>query len=234
MKPWIDFVPNFLSESEQQSLISTIQTLKCVPEIGQCKTAIPSHDTIHFGPRQAYLVCVPQEFRARSAGPILEPFLPLTARIEDRYQAAFNSLQINRHYNQNSSTLPHSDSIHGHIVMLSLGYPRRFVLTYKFADKAKTLRRWRAGDTLFDRELPSGSLLTLYKNHQFDLNHQMPKADHLCDMRISIIWRYIAEPLTRNLGKQALMDGCWEYKDAQQKFLAMKPTPKEVSEEVTQ
>jgi hypothetical protein len=220
VKTWIDFVPDFLSDDEQQSLISIILTLKCTPEIGQCKTAIPSHDTIHFGPRQAYMVCVPQEFRVRSAGPILDVFQPLTNRIQNRYSAFFNSLQINRHYNQNSSILPHSDSIHGHIVMLSLGYPRRFVLTYKFTDKAKTLQRWRAGNVFFDRELPSGSLLTLYRNHQFDLNHQMPKADHPCDMRISLIWRYIAEPLTRELGKQSLMDGYWEYKDAQQKFRA--------------
>jgi hypothetical protein len=220
MKSWIDFTPNYLTEDEQQSLLAIIRTLKCTPETGQCgPNGIPSHDTIHFGPRQAYLTCVPAEFRVQTAGPIPDFLKPLHTRLENRYCRAFNSIQVQRHYNENSYVLPHSDSIHGDIPMLSLGWPRRFVLTYKRSDKSK-LQRWKAGDIYFDQELPSGSLLTLLRSHQFDLNHQMPKANHPCNVRVSLIWRYIAQPVTQSIGRYSLMNGYREYRDAQRAWVA--------------
>jgi hypothetical protein len=169
-KSWIDFEPAFLPPKRAHELFDWLNRQSFSAETASC-TSAPTHDTLHFGPRQAYLSCVPSEFRVVSSGPIPSELLKLHNEIEQRYRATFNSIQGNRHWNANSVVTAHSDNMHGDIVMLSLGKPRRFVLRYKHADKAKTLNRWKAGDIFFDEILPSGSLLTIFKNHQFDLTH---------------------------------------------------------------
>jgi hypothetical protein len=119
--------------------------MRMQPETGDCIHP-PTHDTIQWGPRQAYLACVPSKYRVTSSGPIPNKLSKLHAEIKQRYQARFNTIQVNRHWNENSFFSPHSDSMHGHIVMVSLGAPRRLILRYKHDDKAKTLNRWKAGD----------------------------------------------------------------------------------------
>ena len=191
---WIDYQPNFLSADEAQKRFAWANDLNLwQQETGQCDAA-PTHDTIQWGPRQAYLACVPGEFRVKSSGEIPSELLPLHGTVERRYKAAFNTIQLNRHWNENSVVQPHSDNMHGDIVMLTLidpsfNKPRRFILRYKHDDTSQQ-QRWKAGDIFFDEVLPSGSLLTIYKAHQFDLTHEMPRADKPCGVRISLIWRY--------------------------------------------
>ena len=181
---WIDYQPNFLSADEAQKRFAWANDLNLwQQETGQCDAA-PTHDTIQWGPRQAYLACVPGEFRVKSSGEIPSELLPLHGTVERRYKAAFNTIQLNRHWNENSVVQPHSDNMHGDIVMLTLidpsfNKPRRFILRYKHDDTSQQ-QRWKAGDIFFDEVLPSGSLLTIYKAHQFDLTHEMPRADKPC------------------------------------------------------
>jgi hypothetical protein len=114
--------------------------------------------------------------------------------------------------------------MHGDIVMLSLGAPRRFVLRYKHNHKAKN-PKWKAGDVYFDKVLPSGSLLTIYKQHQFGLTHEMPAADQPCGVRVALIWRYIAQPVTEKLGRAGLIAGTAEYEAAQAAIKSADPEP---------
>jgi hypothetical protein len=215
VKPWIDYDPNFLAPERAQALFDWLNTQAMKPETGNC-TKPPTHDTIQWGPRQAYLTCVPSQFRVDSSGPIPNRLSKLHKEIEERYQAHFNTIQVNRHWSENSVVHPHSDNMHGDIVMLSLGAPRRFVLRYKHGHKAKS-PRWQAGDIYWDQVLPNGSLLTIYARHQFDLTHEMPAQDHPCDVRISLIWRYLTQSVVRGpLGKQSLIEGQAEYKAAQE------------------
>ena len=216
-KPWIDYDSAFLTDTTKLS--DWLQTLPYKPETGACDRA-PTHDTIQFGPRQAYVSCVPKEFRVTSSGPIPEELKELHERVERRYQAAFNTIQINRHWNENSFVSAHSDNMHGHIVMLSLGAPRRFILRYKHDDKAKAAR-WKAGDIYLDRVLDSGSLLTIYLQHQFDLTHEMPISLEPCGPRISLIWRYLTQSVVDGpLGRRSLADGSAEFKTAQEAWKA--------------
>jgi len=214
-KPWIDYKPAFLATDRANAIFNWLNEQSLRPETGECGKP-PTHDTIQWGPRQAYISCVPVEYRVMSSGPIPVQLSKLHEEIEELYQAAFNTIQVNRHYDHNSYVQPHSDLMDGHIVMLSLGEERRFILRYKHDDKAKTLHRWKAGDIYFDNLLPSGSLLTIYKQHQFDLTHEMPKASSTCGVRISMIWRYITASVVNGpLGAPALYAGTPEYKAAQ-------------------
>jgi len=217
-KSWIEYVPDFLEAGRAQKIFQWINTLPLQQETGSC-TEAPTHDTIQWGPRQAYLSCVPGEYRVTSSGPIPDRLSKLHAEIEQRYQATFNTIQVNRHWNENSEVHAHTDNMHGHIVMLSLGAARRFVLRYKHNDKAKTLNRWKAGDIYFDKILPCGSLLTIYASHQFYLTHEMPKAEQPCGPRTSLIWRYLTQSVVDGpLGQQSLIAGQAEYKAAQEKW----------------
>lgn len=224
---WHDFDPHFITSGEADTLFNWLMARPewknedgYCPKPGQVMKA--QHDALQWGPRQAYLACVPAGFRITSSGPIPQELQALHDRIENKYRATFNSIQLNRHWNENSSVHPHSDLMHGHIVMLSLGAPRRFVLKFKKDDKAKTLNRWKAGDIYFDEVLPHGSILTIYKQHQQDVTHEMPKADQPCSYRISMIWRFISTAVTKRLHSQSLWDTT-EYNAAQAKWGANKP-----------
>ncbi|HWY53585.1 MAG TPA: hypothetical protein VNZ03_03935 [Terriglobales bacterium] len=219
MKPWIDYDPDFLAPDRTKALFDWLNALAMKPETGGC-TKPPTHDTIQWGPRQAYLACVPAEYRVSSSGPIPNRLAKLHAEIEDRYQAPFNTIQVNRHWNEKSAVHPHSDNMHGDIVMLSLGAVRRFVLRYKHAHKAQK-PKYQAGEIFFDKPLPSGSLLTIYKNHQFDLTHEMPAQSEPCGVRISLIWRYLTASVVRGpLGQQSIIAGQAEFKEAVENFRA--------------
>jgi alkylated DNA repair dioxygenase AlkB len=213
MKPWIEYTPGFLAPERAKAIFDWISTQNLKPETGDC-TKPPTHDSIQWGPRQAYIHCVPFGVRIQSSGPIPAKLSKLHAELEQRYQAHFNSIQVNRHWDENSEVGAHSDLMHGHIVMLSLGAERRFVLRYKHDHKAKE-PKWKAGDIYFDKSSANGSLLTIYKQHQFDLTHEMPKAEHPCGPRVSLIWRYLALPDTRKLSRDSLIEGQKEYQEAQ-------------------
>lgn len=217
--PWIDYCPNFLDQVRAQKIVDWIDSLNLKPETGSCTDA-PTHDSIQWGPRQAYLTCVAPGVRIQSSGPIPVQLSKLHEEIEQRYQACFNSIQVNRHWNENSQVHTHSDNMHGDIVMLSLGCPRRFVLRYKHTHKAKT-PKWQEGDVFKDETLPNGSLLTIFKRHQFDLTHEMPKAEQPCGPRIALIWRYLTQSVVESpLGRVSLMNGEREYRQAQEHWKA--------------
>jgi alkylated DNA repair dioxygenase AlkB len=216
MNTWIDYTADFLVSERAKAMFDWINTQSLKPETGRCGEA-PTHDSIQWGPRQAYIACVAPGVRIQSSGPIPVRLSKLHAEIEQRYQAHFNSIQVNRHWDENSVVHAHSDLMHGHIVMLSLGAERRFVLRYKHDHKAKN-PKWKAGDIYFDQVLSNGSLLTIYKQHQFDLTHEMPKAEHTCGPKVSLIWRYIAEPVTEKLARDSLIAGQSEYREARAKW----------------
>jgi len=218
VKPWIDYVPDFLVPERAKALFDWLNAQAMKPETGNC-TKPPTHDTIQWGPRQAYLACVPSQFRVVSSGPIPNRLSKLHREIEECYQAPFNTIQVNRHWNEKSVVHPHSDNMHGDIVMLSLGAVRRFVLRYKHTHKAQK-PKYQAGEIFFDKPLSSGSLLTIYKNHQFDLTHEMPAQSEPCGARISLIWRYLTASVVKGpLGQHSLIQGQAEYKAAQEKWL---------------
>jgi alkylated DNA repair dioxygenase AlkB len=216
MNPWIEYIQTYLIPERAKAILNWINTQNLKPETGRCGEA-PTHDSIQWGPRQAYITCVAPGVRIQSSGPIPVRLSKLHAEIEQRYQAHFNSIQVNRHSNEHSNVHAHSDLMHGHIVMLSLGAERRFVLRYKHDHKSKN-PKWKAGDVYFDQVLANGSLLTIYKQHQFDLTHEMPKAEHPCGPRVSLIWRYIALPVTEKLARESLIAGQNEYQEAQAKW----------------
>lgn len=216
MIPWTDYIADFLAPERAKAIFDWINTQTLKPETGNCGEA-PTHDSIQWGPRQAYTACVAPGVRIQSSGPIPWQLSKLHAEIEHRYDAHFNSIQVNRHWNENSEVHAHSDLMHGHIVMMSLGAGRRFVLRYKHDHKAKN-PKWKAGEIYFDQILANGSLLTIYKQHQFDLTHEMPKAEPPCGPRISLIWRYIALPVTKKLARDSLIEGQKEYQEAQTKW----------------
>lgn len=216
MNPWTDYHADFLAPDRAKAIFEWINAQDLKPETGRCGEA-PTHDSIQWGPRQAYIACVAPGVRIQSSGPIPARLSKLHTEIEERYQSHFNSIQVNRHWNENSNVGAHSDLMHGHIVMLSLGAERRFVLRYKHDHKAKN-PKWKAGDIFFDRVLPNGSLLTIYKQHQFDLTHEMPKAEGPCGPRVAVIWRYIALPVTKKLARESLIEGQQEYQEAQAKW----------------
>jgi alkylated DNA repair dioxygenase AlkB len=223
--PWIDYEPAFLEAGRAKQIFDWINLQRLIPETGKCKGAKPTHDTIQWGPRQAYLACVPAEYRVISSGPIPDELLKLHGKIEQRYRATFNTIQVNRHWNEKSNVGAHSDMMHGDIVMLSLGAPRRFILRHKHDHKANT-PKWKAGDIFFDEELPNGSLLTILKRHQFDLTHEMPVSPTPCGARISLIWRYITSSLAvgnaKTLSRQGIIDGQPEFLEAQRKWQVSK------------
>ncbi len=222
-KHWIDsidYAPDFLDESRAGKFFSWLQSRPewqqedgYCPKPGQQMKA--QHDTLQWGPRQAYLTCVPKEFRIVSSGPIPAKLSKLHSEVCERYQACFNSIQVNRHWNENSGVHAHSDHMFGDIVMLSLGEPRRFIVRYLHNDKATTLNRWKAGDILFDEVLPHGSLLTIRAKHQVELTHEMPKAGHPCGVRMALIWRYITQADTKYLSRQSYIEGRDEFVQAQ-------------------
>jgi alkylated DNA repair dioxygenase AlkB len=220
-KPWYEFVPDFL-DNPDEILAWLYKQSGWRKEDGYCPTLKrpmrDQHSTIQWGPRQAYNSCVPPDFRIRSSGPIPDFLKPLTERIEERYKQPFNSIQVNRHYDHTSSVHPHSDNMQGDIVMIALGAPRRFVLRFKNDDKAVTKHRWKAGEIFYDPVMPSGSLLTIYAQHQHDLQHELPVQTEPCGERLSMIWRYLTKGNEQHSGLQAYSMGGAEFTAAKKEW----------------
>jgi alkylated DNA repair dioxygenase AlkB len=216
-KTWFEFAPDFL-ENPEEILKWLYAQGNWHKEDGYCPTASrrmrDQHSTIQWGPRQAYNSCVPSEYRITSSGPIPDFLRPLTERIEKLYRQPFNSVQVNRHYDHTSSVHPHSDNMCGDIVLISLGAARRFVLRFKKDDPAKTKNRWKAGDIFYDPVMPSGSLLTIYAQHQHDLQHELPVQTEPCGERLSMIWRYLTKGNEKSPGLDAYTIGGPEFATA--------------------
>jgi len=108
--PRYDFIPGFLSATEADECQRYLESLGGLNlETGHC-THPPTHTTIQFGPRQSYLACVPKQFRTVSSGPITPYLAAIQTRLEQRYDCTFNSIQINKHFNQDAKVDSHIDS----------------------------------------------------------------------------------------------------------------------------
>jgi alkylated DNA repair dioxygenase AlkB len=203
--PKFEYLEKFITDEEGLELIQQLEnsTGWVQKETGSC-TIPPSHSTIHWGPRQAYLDCVPTEYRAKSAGDIPEFLIPLKTRLEEKYACVFNSAQVNKHFDHDAVVHAHTDSNAGHICMVSIGAERDFVLK-SFAHGRSEFARLRQG---------SGSLLTFFPKEQHKHTHEMPKSKEPCGVRYSIIFRHIQPVLTvaGNLTKKVV--GSWEEKKA--------------------
>lgn len=181
-EPRYEYNPTLLSPEQSVDLFAQLKGLSGWKLEGGSCTLEPTHSTVQFGPRQAYLDCVPKIYRVQSSGEVPDFLAAYQVRLEEMYDCTFNSVQINWHYDQNAVVHAHMDSNPGHICMLSLGAERVFVLQYQ-----------RAGGyaKFFDQSLASGSLLTLFPKDQWRMFHSMPRSKTPCGSRFSIIFRYI-------------------------------------------
>jgi len=71
--PKYEYVPDFLTPEDAAELFANLERQRgFVLETGQCKGAKPSHATVQWGPRQAYLSCVPSRIESdhRETSPI--------------------------------------------------------------------------------------------------------------------------------------------------------------------
>jgi hypothetical protein len=184
--PRFEYVPDFLSQTDANELFANLERQRgFVLEIGQCNGAKPSHATVQWGPRQAYLSCVPKPYRIGSSGDVPAFLRGLKSRLEEKYNCYFDSIQVNKHFDQDSQVLSHTDSPPGYICMISLGAERDFEL------------RLRNYKPLAKVRLASGSLLTFFPKDQWRHNHSMPRSATPCGARYSLIFRYITEVLTK-------------------------------------
>lgn len=190
--PRYEYIHPYLSADESADIIAHLDASpNFIMETGQCD-APPTHATIQWGPRQSYTPCVPQEFRVKSSGAIPDFLVPLKLRLEKKYDCYFDSIQVNKHFNQRAVVRPHSDSPPGHICMVSLGAERNFKLAHCYTYKP-----------LADLRLASGSLLTFFPKDQHMHTHAMPRSKTPCGVRYALVFRYITDVLTRegSIGK---------------------------------
>jgi alkylated DNA repair dioxygenase AlkB len=185
--PRHEYISDFVLPDESTDLFARLEQVDGLHlETGSCSLK-PSHATVQWGPRQSYLDCVPKAYRAKSSGDIPEWLMPLKLRLEKKYDCYFDSIQVNKHFNENAIVHAHSDSPPGHICMVSLGAERNFRLALRFGSHR----------TLANIPLANGSLLTFFPNDQQRHTHEMPRSKTPCGARYALIFRYITAVLVR-------------------------------------
>jgi alkylated DNA repair dioxygenase AlkB len=187
LDPRYEYIPDFVLSDVAADLFARLEQVDGFHlETGSCSLK-PSHATVQWGPRQSYLDCVPKAYRAKSSGDIPEWLMPLKLRLEKKYNCYFDSIQVNKHFNENAIVHAHSDSPPGHIGMVSLGAERKFKLKLRFGSHR----------TLADIQLAPGSLLTFFPGDQRRHTHEMPRSKTPCGARYALVFRYITEALVR-------------------------------------
>jgi len=185
--PRHEYIADFVLPDEAANLFERLEQVDGFHlETGSC-TLKPSHATVQWGPRQSYLDCVPKAYRAKSSGDIPDWLRPLKLRLEAKYNCYFDSIQVNKHFNENAIVHAHSDSPPGHICMVSLGAERNFRLALRFGSHRK----------LADIPLGDGSLLTFFPKDQWRHTHEMPRSKTPCGTRYALVFRYITDALVR-------------------------------------
>ena len=183
--PRYEYVPDFLLPDESTRLFNQLERVDGFHlETGSC-TLKPSHATVQWGPRQAYLSCVPKPYRVGSLGDIPNWLMPLKLRLEEKYNCYFDSIQVNKHFNQNAIVHAHTDSPPGHICMVSLGAERDFVLSHIYHKPLAKVH------------LHNGSLLTFFPKDQWRMHHAMPRSKTPCGPRYALLFRYITDALVQ-------------------------------------
>lgn len=177
--PRHEYISDYKSPSGADKFSSRLQELHGYKfETGSC-TIEPTHSTVQYGPRQAYLTCVPEVYRVQSLGDAPDFLAAEQARLEALYDCTFNTIQVNQHYDHNAVVHRHPDSNPGHICMISVGAVRDFVLSHRtYADFARY-------------PLAHGSLLTFFPRDQWRMVHSMPRSETPCGIRFSVIFRYV-------------------------------------------
>src|SRR5271169_4877965 len=177
--PKHEYIPEHLLSANADELFKRLQECPGYKfETGSC-TLEPTHSTVQYGPRQAYLTCVPKVYRVQSSGNVPDFLAAEQARLEAMYDCTFNSIQVNQHYDHNAEVHRHPDSNPGHICMISVGAVRDFVLSHRtYADFARY-------------PLAHGSLLTFFPKDQSRMVHSMPRSETPCGIRFSVIFRYV-------------------------------------------
>jgi len=177
--PRHEYISDDQSPTEAEEFFKRLQELPGYKfETGSC-TLEPTHSTVQFGPRQAYLTCVPKIYRVQSSGDAPDFLAAEQARLEAKYDCTFNTIQVNQHYDHNAVVHRHPDSNPGHICMISVGAVRDFVLSHRtYADFARY-------------PLAHGSLLTFFPKDQWRMLHSMPRSETPCGIRFSVIFRYV-------------------------------------------
>jgi hypothetical protein len=66
--PWIDYDADFPASERAAAILDWINTLNLRPKTGRCGE-VPTHDSIQWGPRQAYVACVVQTSAFNQADP---------------------------------------------------------------------------------------------------------------------------------------------------------------------
>jgi len=83
--PRWEYIPDFLPTEESADLFRQLEKVTGFHmKTGSC-TLKPSHATVQWGPRQAYLSCVPKEYQVKSSGDIPDLLVPLKLRLEKIY-----------------------------------------------------------------------------------------------------------------------------------------------------
>jgi hypothetical protein len=183
--PRFEYIPTFLLHQESADLFNRLEHVDGFHlETGSCKLK-PSHATVQWGPRQAYLSCVPMPYRVGSSGDIPDWLMPLKLRLEAKYDCYFDSVQVNKHFNQNAIVHSQTDSPPGHICMVSLGAERDFVLSHIYHKPLAKVH------------LHNGSLLTFFPKDQWRMHHAMPRSKVPCCARYGLIFRYITDALVK-------------------------------------
>src|SRR5579862_2360982 len=96
--PRYEYIADFLPSAEAANLFKRLKGLPGYKfETGSCDLE-PTHSTVQFGSRQAYLDCVPKIYRVQSSGDIPDFLAVLKDRLEETYDCTFNSVQVNQHY----------------------------------------------------------------------------------------------------------------------------------------
>ena len=175
-----DFVASFLTGSEAEALLASLQCLSWTR--GKFMGSAVPREEVWIGP-YAY------EFSGRTLDP--RGWTPeievIRDKIHARYGGDYNSVLLNRYANERDSVSWHSDdepemdSKHP-IASLSLGASRTFLI--------RAIANKKAVQTYM---LTSGSLLLMPPGFQQRYQHCVPKSKAPCGPRINLTFRRMKE-----------------------------------------